>query len=594
MKKLSIAVLMFALAIVPAASRAAETVVPLTLEAWDALACGVMTETPDGLDVAGTDYRYGNNPVTRQTFDFTQGSETFVKFMPNDWYYSYFGIGIQGVLGIGGTTNHSFAGSTLLYTDNWYYVRIQVNTDKTYVAVMSLDDYDSNGGFIVKQIGGSLTDLAWEKLKIGQINGHIVDNYAGTGTHQLIAEVRTTAVPVAVPAGATSVYDFNDGVVPEGFTYSGDWSAVDGSLRLTTSGNQTSWIALEVTDAAFVSFKVKTDIWLRSWGWDATFYFGALDAAGNSIDGHYWATQPDGCWTTVTFYLPRVGLQKLQWTYYEHNYYSSYPSLTPHSVAIDDLTIAYWDQQPPEVSDVVVSPNPARIASALTVSALVDDTATGGSAVAAAEFSLHGGAWQPLASQDGSFDSASEAVAGELVAPATPGVYRLCVRGADAAGNISTSECTPLVVYDPDGGFVTGGGWIESPAGAAADPTVAGKANFGFNAKYHKGKTVPDGQTQFSFQAAGLTFHSTSYQWLVVNQGASNAQFKGGGTLNGKGPYQFMVWANDGDVDSDPNSVDTFRIRVWQMVDGVEITAYDNGAHQPLGGGSVSIHARKN
>ncbi len=38
----------------------------------------------------------------------------------------------------------------------------------------------------------------------------------------------------------------------------------------------------------------------------------------------------------------------------------------------------------------------------------------------------------------------------------------------------AVDELTVLVViYDPDGGFVTGGGWINSPAGAySADPTT--------------------------------------------------------------------------------------------------------------------------
>jgi hypothetical protein len=46
------------------------------------------------------------------------------------------------------------------------------------------------------------------------------------------------------------------------------------------------------------------------------------------------------------------------------------------------------------------------------------------------------------------------------------------------------------VVYDPSGGFVTGGGWINSPAGACklawcTDETV-GRANFGFVSQYRK------------------------------------------------------------------------------------------------------------
>ena len=40
---------------------------------------------------------------------------------------------------------------------------------------------------------------------------------------------------------------------------------------------------------------------------------------------------------------------------------------------------------------------------------------------------------------------------------------------------------------------------------------------------------------EFQFHAAGMNFHSESYQWLVVNQGGTNAQFKGTGTLAVKG-----------------------------------------------------------
>jgi hypothetical protein len=46
--------------------------------------------------------------------------------------------------------------------------------------------------------------------------------------------------------------------------------------------------------------------------------------------------------------------------------------------------------------------------------------------------------------------------------------------------------------------------------------SLRGKANFGFVAKYKKGATVPDGNTQFQFKAGDLNFHSNSYEWLVV------------------------------------------------------------------------------
>jgi hypothetical protein len=36
----------------------------------------------------------------------------------------------------------------------------------------------------------------------------------------------------------------------------------------------------------------------------------------------------------------------------------------------------------------------------------------------------------------------------------------------------------------------------------------------------------PAGKTEFSFKAGDLDFHSDSYEWLVLNQGGTNAQFK--------------------------------------------------------------------
>jgi hypothetical protein len=119
--------------------------------------------------------------------------------------------------------------------------------------------------------------------------------------------------------------------------------------------------------------------------------------------------------------------------------------------------------------------------------------------------------------------------------------------------------------------------------------TVSGKATFGFVSKYRKGASTPDGNTEFVFKAADLNFHSTSYDWLVVNQGGSNAQFKGTGTINGAGAYRFMLWAGD-KVD---DGHDTFRIRIWEEVGGDEIVVYDNGFGQRIDGGSIIVHDGK-
>jgi hypothetical protein len=114
-----------------------------------------------------------------------------------------------------------------------------------------------------------------------------------------------------------------------------------------------------------------------------------------------------------------------------------------------------------------------------------------------------------------------------------------------------------------------------------------GKATFGFVSKYKKGADTPTGNTEFVFKAADLNFHSTSYDWLVVNQGGANAQFKGSGTINGTGDYRFMLWAGDGEPD-------TFRIKIWaEDGSGNETAIYDNGFDQAIGGGSIVIHTSK-
>jgi hypothetical protein len=172
------------------------------------------------------------------------------------------------------------------------------------------------------------------------------------------------------------------------------------------------------------------------------------------------------------------------------------------------------------------------------------------------------------------------------------GVYTITATVTDDDGGSDSETYQYVVVYDPGAGFVTGGGWITSPAGAyAANPALTGRANFGFNSKYKNGASVPDGQTQFHFQAAGFNFHSTAYEWLVV--AGARAQFKGTGTVNGSGGYNFILTAIDGQV-SGGGGVDRFRLKVW----GPGGVIYDNQMGDPddgpastaLGGGSIVIH----
>ena len=175
-----------------------------------------------------------------------------------------------------------------------------------------------------------------------------------------------------------------------------------------------------------------------------------------------------------------------------------------------------------------------------------------------------------------------------------PGVYTVSLEIIDDDGGSSGVVIYQyVVVYDPDGGFVTGGGWIISPEGAyVANPSLTGKANFGFVSKYKKGANTPTGNTQFNFRVADLNFHSSSYDWLVI--AGAKAMFKGLGTINGVGNYGFMLSAIDGDL---RNDVDKFRIKIWDKSNG-DLVIYDNQLNagedaEPttaIGGGNIVIH----
>ena len=173
------------------------------------------------------------------------------------------------------------------------------------------------------------------------------------------------------------------------------------------------------------------------------------------------------------------------------------------------------------------------------------------------------------------------------------GVYEVRV----SVGCLGLEDVGFVAVYDPSAGFVTGGGWINSPEGAyAANTELTGKAAFGFVSKYKKGQTTPTGNTEFQFKAGDLNFNSDSYEWLVI--AGHKAMYKGTGTINGAGDYGFMLSAIDEKL-TPSTDVDMFRIKIWDKTTGDII--YDNnmGNHlnddltTAIAGGQIVIHKAK-
>ncbi|HEX7634732.1 MAG TPA: PKD domain-containing protein [Noviherbaspirillum sp.] len=149
---------------------------------------------------------------------------------------------------------------------------------------------------------------------------------------------------------------------------------------------------------------------------------------------------------------------------------------------------------------------------------------------------------------------------------AAPGLYTVKVTVTDKDGGAGSSSCQYVVMVDPNGPFVTGGGQVDLPEGPA---------QFDFVVNY-KGQTVPTGNGQLQLTSGKFSFRSSSYNWLVAV--ANKAWFTGSGTINGAGDYGYLVSLID--AGSGKKDADALRIKIWNKADGAVV--YDT---QPGGGG---------
>jgi len=187
----------------------------------------------------------------------------------------------------------------------------------------------------------------------------------------------------------------------------------------------------------------------------------------------------------------------------------------------------------------------------------------------------------------------------------TPGIYTINVTVTDDDQH-QASQNVIAIVFDPTAGFVTGGGWIDSPPGAfTADPTLSGKAHFAIEASY-KGSALK-GDVKF-WLPDGTRLDTTNMDWLVVNASAGEVAIKGSGSFNGQA-VRFIFYGYHGCGSGSGSGCqpgpDRMRMVIWSASAGSLPQAgqllYDNVAGadfeladanpQPLGGGSIQIHS---
>ncbi len=127
-------------------------------------------------------------------------------------------------------------------------------------------------------------------------------------------------------------------------------------------------------------------------------------------------------------------------------------------VGIITVNAAPVDSTGPLASGAAALPNPTNGAASTTLTATIDDTTTGGSTIAAAEYFIGAdpgvGLGTAMAAADASFNSVSENVTVSVdVSLLADGPYSLFVRGQDSEGNWSAAtDSVALTVSPPPAG----------------------------------------------------------------------------------------------------------------------------------------------
>lgn len=163
-----------------------------------------------------------------------------------------------------------------------------------------------------------------------------------------------------------------------------------------------------------------------------------------------------------------------------------------------------------------------------------------------------------------------------------PAIYMIEAK-YNCGGLIVTGEGI-LVVYNPDGGFAIGGGWImPEDDGTNTHPNV--RAIFGFNAKYKRDD--PSGIVGFRYTDNHIDLKSSSIEQFVIT-GGKIVQIKGWASVNNTEGYWFFVKGID---NGEPGNEDFFDIKIWAPDENPEDYPTDR-ASGVLMGGDILVYTK--
>lgn len=180
------------------------------------------------------------------------------------------------------------------------------------------------------------------------------------------------------------------------------------------------------------------------------------------------------------------------------------------------------------------------------------------------------------------------------------GIYEVTLTISDTCGLEAIETHEYVIIFDPNAGFVTGGGWFSTTVGAwtgSSDSDI--KSHVEFNSKYKKDSQVPQGIFNFTLtkktteedDEALLKFKSTAINWLVID--GNKAYLSGTGKIDNNEGFTFLLAFTDGDKVGE--SEDYIRVQITNSTGDI---VYENQLRAPMAAypvqeldkGSLVIH----